>query len=219
VGVDYEEIVKRSLSANETRRTEEQAGLLLGDLESDTAHIIKRIPGVNDELAEKTVPILCRLIRSGILTADILRSVLGSPEQHATGEDEREVSDLLFIDKVGGESSELKKEIVMSLVAFAKRIEAVLMAWEGQRPKTLERKRSLVASAQTLVSLVQHAFVCQTCGKPARLRAAQSPAHEDGVFQFVHTKGKKTTHHAGPEVPQLKLVFELRRGSEDPSEE
>ncbi|MFA6259699.1 MAG: hypothetical protein WCX29_03785 [Candidatus Peribacteraceae bacterium] len=88
----------------------------------------------------------------------------------------------------------------------AQDINEIIAQWEGMKLHDLETKQRFCAFMMCIAERIDRLFECPRCGRGARIRASRTLKEENGQFQFAHTKGHRTTHQAGAEIPLLKLV-------------
>lgn len=70
----------------------------------------------------------------------------------------------------------------------------------GKSATSLVTNQKLAAIIQSTAKKLGLAFLCPSCGRPARLKCSPNVSHAEGSFSFAHTK---TTHVAAPTLPEL----------------
>ena len=94
----------------------------------------------------------------------------------------------------------------------AKRLQVVLNELAGRQFDTLAEKQDTARRIQAVLSSINHKVQCTRCGEPAGIKVSRSFTDETGVFQFDHTKPKRSTHHGTVHFPTLKVVSALPDG-------
>jgi hypothetical protein len=93
--------------------------------------------------------------------------------------------------------SEIERRLDDSRREAAGDLLKIIEKLDGAGFYTIEDRRGIANSIQFILNQINWSAICLTCGKPARLRVAKAIKYPKGAFQFVHVRGKKTTHQIG----------------------
>lgn len=200
---DYEKLVKSIGGEFERRKQSDRGGKFRGFEEVYAELAVAVVLGGESQWCRDQVR---DAFLAGKLCAENLQEIMEESRSEAGVRmlDDDRVRKEWEIDAI----ERVREEIDRVKADLAKRMNEILARWEGRDLGNLAAKERLCSIVMDVADRLSRVVECQRCGRGARIRASRTLKEEDGQFQFAHTKGHRTTHQAGAEVPLLKLIEE-----------
>ncbi|OGG92132.1 hypothetical protein A3H16_00975 [Candidatus Kaiserbacteria bacterium RIFCSPLOWO2_12_FULL_53_8] len=82
----------------------------------------------------------------------------------------------------------------------------------GTKFSTFEERQAAAHQIGRILESISMRCRCTTCGEPAILKAVRAGNSKHGVFQFDHTRGRRSSHSGSVDLPLIELVPEPKDG-------